>query len=173
MTITKRSASRFAGVIVAASALWAAVPAAGFAEPADNARIAPSAAAAARSGQPVATTPRAAVSPRVPGRTTQGRPWAIEDALPDKSSALNSSATPTPPPPELGRIPWQNGTLGVETKSQVNPYELPDGGRIRGTELTTQNKPSYLGLSLTVPSHDKLFQVPALPSFGSAVGGPQ
>jgi hypothetical protein len=173
MTIANRQASRLAGALVGALTLWAAVPAAGFAEPADNtARTAPAGAAAARTAPPTATTLRAAGSQAVPARARQGRPWSIEDALPGNSSALNSSKT-AKPLPELGRIPWQNGTLGVETKSQVDPYELPDGRRIPGTEVTTQNKPSYLGLSLTVPSHDKLFQVPTLPSFGSTFGRPQ
>jgi hypothetical protein len=176
MTITNRLASRFTGglvgALVAALALWVAIPGAVLAEPAENTRTAPAGAAAAPPAQAAATTLRAAGSQRVPGRATQGRPWSIEDALPDKSSALNSSTT-TPPPAQLGRIPWQNGTLGVETKSQVDPYELPDGRRIPGLESSTHNKPSYLGLSLSVPSHDKLFQVPALPSFGSAVGRPQ
>jgi hypothetical protein len=164
MTITNKLASRRFGTLVGALTLWVTVPGSGFAEPLDN---------TARPAQPPATTQRPAISPRLPARATQGRPWSIEDALPEKSSALNSSAAPPPPQTELGRIPWQNGTLGVETKSQVNPYELPDGRRIPGTETTTQNKPSYLGLSLSVPSHDKLFSVPALPSLGSAYGRPQ
>jgi hypothetical protein len=121
------------------------------------------------SGQAPATRSPAKAATKPPpgparqaGRTgaAKAKPWSIEDALPERSGALNGSAPATD---KFGRIPLQSGTVGFETKSQVNPYETPDGRRIPGLDATTHNPPSYLGLSLSVPSSDKQFSFP-LPS---------
>jgi hypothetical protein len=157
MIIRIRLVARLVGAVV----LWAAVPAGGYAESADNS--APPA-SATRVAPPAAATRHAPLPPTAAARVSNGRAWSIEDALPDRSKALSASTTASPArASELGRIPWQSGTFGFETKSQVNPYELPEGRRIPGLEATAHKEPSYLGLSLSLPSNDKLFPVPSPP----------
>lgn len=153
-------ASRLVG---AAMALAAGISAAVSAEPLDNsARAAP----AARSVKPATAGQRAPVSQTIGARNTQARSWSIEDALPDKSSALNAPSTGKPQQTEFGRIPLHTGTLGIETKSQVNSYELPEARRIPSLE-NLHSKPSYLGLSLSVPTSGKLFSLPPFNSAGT------
>ena len=92
---------------------------------------------------------------------TQGRPWTLQDALPDHSASMRQYDT-RPPSPSIGRVPLQSGpgTLGFETKTQVNPNQTPDGATIRGQDATAARSSSYVGMSLSVPTSDKAMNFP-------------
>jgi hypothetical protein len=153
MKTTYSTAARLVGAALGAVILSAGIPSSGLSEPAD---------AVARPAKTSVAPQRSQTSGAA---ETRGRAWSIEDALPSRSSAVSAPARTPQSTPELGRIPLKSGTLGVETKSQINPYELPEGRRIPGLEATTHNPPSYLGFSLSVPTSDK--------SFAAPVAGPQ
>jgi hypothetical protein len=81
--------------------------------------------------------------------------WSIKDALPEHSSAISSlSADPRANAP-IGRLPVQSGWLGVETETKIKSTEYPDGQRAPGVDTNARQPPSYLGLSLSLPTGDK------------------
>ena len=86
------------------------------------------------------------------------RPWSIEDALPDRSSALraNKADAAADEGPGLGRLPLQSGpgSFGFEAETKMKPDKLPDGRPIPGLTPTTE-APSYFGLSVSVPTGGK------------------
>ena len=90
----------------------------------------------------------------------QGRPWTLQDAMPDHSASMRQYDT-RPAAPPIGRVPLQSGpgTLGFETKTQVNPNQTPDGATIRGQEATAARSSTYVGMSLSVPT-DKAMNFP-------------
>jgi hypothetical protein len=157
MTIWNHAALRLATAVLFAVIAASGSLRPGSAEASDN----PTRAVRATDAHASSVKP-AAKAQRVPptaNRNAQARPWSIEDALPARSSALNNS-TPAPTTNTLGQIPLRNGTLGVATESQLNPYDTPEARRLRGLENTNHSGPSYLGLSLSVPTSDKLFPMP-------------
>ncbi len=91
----------------------------------------------------------------------QGRPWTLQDAMPDRSASMRQYDT-RPASPPIGRVPLQSGpgTLGFETKTQVNPNQTPDGATIRGQEATAARSSTYVGMSLSVPTADKTMNFP-------------
>ena len=97
----------------------------------------------------------------------RGRPWSLQDALPDRSSALggNKPDVAIAPGPGLGRVPLQSGagSFGLETETRVKPDLLPDGHPIPGLQSTARERPSYFGLSLSVPTSGKTIFPPGLP----------
>ena len=113
--------------------------------------------------------PVAAQSNKTTGKTTtktntktpaaQGRPWTLEDAMPDHSASMRQYDT-RPASPGMGRVPLQSGTVGFETKTQVNPNQTPDGATIRGQDATAARSSSYLGMSLSVPTDNKAMNFP-------------
>lgn len=84
------------------------------------------------------------------------RPWSINDALPKDSKALSIGETEPKPKTELGRIPLQSGSVGFETKTKVNTTEYPDGQRLPGADTAQHQPPSYLGLSLSLPTNKSM-----------------
>src|SRR5437762_4282000 len=91
----------------------------------------------------------------------QGRPWTLQDAMPDHSASMRQYDT-RPASPGMGRVPLQSGpgTLGFETKTQVNPNQTPDGATIRGQDATAARSSSYVGMSLSVATSDKAMNFP-------------
>jgi hypothetical protein len=91
----------------------------------------------------------------------QGRPWTLQDAMPDRSASMRQYDT-RPASPPIGRVPLQSGpgTVGFETKTQVNPNKTPDGATIRGQDATEARSSSYVGMSLSVPTTDKAMNFP-------------
>ena len=89
------------------------------------------------------------------------RPWTLQDAMPDRSASMRQYDT-RPASPPIGRVPLQSGpgTLGFETKTQVNPNQTPDGATIRGQEATAARSSTYVGMSLSVPTADKTMNFP-------------
>ena len=146
MTLHLRGAA-FATVLLVATA---AAP--GLAQQADKSTAGPNQPAAARS-VPKPVQPKGAAPKRA--SESQNRPWSLEDALPKGSSALPQSEPAKGTGAGLGRVPLQSGSFGFETETMVKTDRLPDGRRIPGTEANTRPDPSYLGLSLSVPTHDK------------------
>jgi hypothetical protein len=54
-------------------------------------------------------------------------------------------------------VPLQNGpgTIGFEAEPKGKSTELPDGRRTPGADTTLHQPPTYLGLSISVPTTDK------------------
>jgi hypothetical protein len=104
-----------------------------------------------------------------PSKSLSNKPWSLEDALPDNSPAARDRLKEVPAAkPQLGRLPLQNGpgTIGFETETKVKPTELPDGRKTPGADTTPHRPPTYLGLSISVPTIDKSI----IPSITSPFG---
>jgi hypothetical protein len=104
-----------------------------------------------------------------PSKSLSNKPWSLEDALPDNSPAARDRLKETPAAkPQLGRLPLQNepGTIGFETETKVKSTELPDGRKTPGADTTPHRPPTYLGLSISVPTSNKSI----VPSIGSPFG---
>jgi hypothetical protein len=50
----------------------------------------------------------------------------------------------------------EGGSFGFSTETTMDPYRTPDGSRIRGLDAARPD-PSYVGLSLSVPTDDRSF----------------
>jgi hypothetical protein len=154
---------RLAGSAAVALLFAAAGPLPGSAQPAD-----PSARAVKPSQDTVSRPARkpAKPAPRAVSQSAVEKPWTLENALPDHSSSLRQYDFPTPQP-KIGRVPLQSGpgTVGFETETKTNAYRTPDGRTIPGLEAAENRPSSYVGLSLSVPTNDKMmnFPVPLLP----------
>ena len=168
MTANSRATWHFTGAFIGATMLAVALPAPGSAQQSDpSARTAKpdqgaTVRAASKPTKPVAaqntkTTAKTSVKPP----EAQGRPWTLEDAMPNHSASMRQYDT-RPASPSIGRVPLQSGpgTVGFETKTQVNPNQTPDGATIRGQDATAARSSSYLGMSLSVPTDDKAMNFP-------------
>ena len=127
--------------------------------------------AAHKPANQAAAKPRAAASGQSNALAPDGKSWSIEDALPNPQpgAAPRQGDVPTVSRPSFGRVPVEGGTgtFGLATDTKVKSNELSDGRRVPGLETDTRNPPSYLGLSLSVPTNDKsIVPVPVLPPFG-------
>jgi hypothetical protein len=166
----------FAGALIGALMLAVALPAPASAEQYDaSARTAQSDQSAAsrtpKLAKPVvrpgaeqnAKTSTAKTNAKTSAKTpeAQGRPWTLQDAMPENSASMRQYDT-RPASPPIGRVPLQSGpgTLGFETKTQVNPNQTPDGATIRGQEATAARSSTYVGMSLSVPTTDKAMNFP-------------
>jgi hypothetical protein len=172
MTTTTNAASHLLGALVAAMALLAgAAPvvaqqagnpgAAGASSVAGSQRTQSNKVVAPKPSKRAASKRRVAV-PAIPdAREQQPKPWSLEDALPSKRSSASpwTEKFPTISTPRFGRVPLEQGqgSFGFETETNVKANELSDGRPVPGLEATTRDSPSYFGLSLSVPSHDKSF----------------
>jgi hypothetical protein len=157
----------FTSALIGAAMLAIALPVAAFAQQSDpSARTAkPDQGATVRAApaKPVAgdktktatkTAAKTSVKTNAKAPEAQGRPWTLEDAMPDRSPSMRQYDT-RPASPGVGRVPLQSGSVGFETKTQVNPLQTPDGATIRGQEATAARSSSYLGMSLSVPTDNK------------------
>ena len=81
--------------------------------------------------------------------------------MPNHSASMRQY-DPRSASPGIGRLPLQSGpgTVGFETKTQVNPNQTPDGATIRGQESTAARSSTYVGMSLSVPTDDKAMSLP-------------
>jgi uncharacterized low-complexity protein len=161
----------FASALIGALMLAVALPAPASAEQYDaSARTAQSdQSAASRTPKPAkpvvrpGAEPNAKTSAKTSAKTpeAQGRPWTLQDAMPENSVSMRQYDT-RPASPPIGRVPLQSGpgTLGFETKTQVNPNQTPDGATIRGQEATAARSSTYVGMSLSVPTTDKAMNFP-------------
>ena len=162
----------FASALIGATMLAVALPAPASAQQSDpSARTAKSdqAATARPAPKPAKTVvrPGAAQTAKTSAKTNaktpeaQGRPWTLQDAMPDHSASMRQYDT-RQASPGIGRVPLQSGpgTVGFETKTQVNPNQAPDGATIRGQDATAARSSSYVGMSLSVPTSDKAMNFP-------------
>jgi hypothetical protein len=162
-------ALRLLGATAGALALVIASPGIGHAEQPGGDR-----AAAHATPRPPVSIPHTTASGRPAVRDAQSKPspskpWSLEDALPDNSPAARDRLKETPAAkPQLGRLPLQNGpgTIGFETETKVKSTELPDGRKTPGADTTPHRPPTYLGLSISVPTSDKSI----IPSITSPFG---
>lgn len=129
--------------------------------------------AAQKPANRTAAKQRATASGQSNALAPDGKPWSIEDALPNRQpgAVQRRDAVPTVSRPSFGRVPAEGGTgsFGLATDTKVKSNELSDGRPVPGLEGNTRNPSSYLGLSLSVPTNDKsLVPVPPplLPPFG-------
>ncbi len=142
----------------------AAMIAVGVADPVDSGNsVAADRPQALRTGKPAQPASRTTSNARPADKAA--RPWSLQDALPNNSSALRASKSEVAPKPGpgLGRVPLQSGagSFGFETETKVDPNKLPDGQPVPGPESTSKQSPSYLGLSLSVPTDKLLVPQPA------------
>ena len=67
------------------------------------------------------------------------------------------------PPPTLGRIPFETGSLGVATNKSYSTTVFSDGRVTPGFENVQTKDPTYFGFSLSVPTTNKsIFPLPLL-----------
>jgi len=166
--MTAKNRMCFASSLMGALMLAIALPAPAPAQQSDpSARmVKPDQSATARpapkSAKPV-VRPGAEQNAKTKAKTTEahGRPWTLQDAMPEHSASMRQY-DPRPSSPGMGRVPLQSGpgTLGFETKTQVNPNQTPDGATIRGQDATAARSSSYVGMSLSVPTSDKTMNFP-------------
>jgi hypothetical protein len=117
---------------------------------------------ASKPAKPIAAqNTKTAVKTNTKTPEAQGRPWTLDDAMPDHSASMRQYDT-RPASPGMGRVPLQSGpgTVGFETKTQVNPNQTPDGATIRGQDATAARSSSYVGMSLSVPTDNKAMNFP-------------
>ena len=161
MTAKCKMAPRLIGAAIAVAAFMFAVPGPGSAEPDNSDRAAnatPDGAAVRVKRKPVPLTLQSASSPGARETQGQGRPWSIEDALPKNSKAVEPRAPEgQAASPGLGRVPLRSGagTFGFETETKFKSNEFSDSQTVPGLQPHTRREPTYLGLSLSVPTNDK------------------
>ena len=155
--MTTRTPTHIAAAL-AAAVFIATVPAIGSAQPIAQ----PTPAAKANRGaatKPVKPAQRNASSLKA---GTPGRPWMLQDAMPDRSASLRDYAPESTSQSGLGRVPLRTGagTFGIATETKTNEYQLPDGRPIPSLDRSSRQTPSYVGLSLSVPTSDKALNFP-------------
>ena len=172
MTAKCAATSRIIRAAFAIAAFVTALPSPGSAAPEASAQ-----ATAVRSIRaPDSVAPRSTLAPtrqsisshNAEVSDTAGRPWSIEDALPRNSKAID---TRTPDAqagasPGLGRVPLRNGpgTFGFETETKLKSNEFSTARTAPGIDSSAERPPTYLGLSLSVPTNNKsIIPAPLLP----------
>jgi hypothetical protein len=97
--------------------------------------------------KPTAASPKgAARKPApLPLRADQGR------NRPQIGSSNRARATPAPARREFGRVQLETGSFGFETQTRLKAHEFPDGRPLSAIGAS-QEKPSYFGFSLSVPT---------------------
>ena len=114
---------------------------------------------AARAGN---SAPTRAPAPR--------RPTPAERSVSDATANTTRSAD-RPIPREqtnLGRVALPQGSLGYESRTQMQTYDLSDGRRVPGFENIQRNDSSYFGLSLRMPTANSPSSSSSSPSWSSS-----
>lgn len=152
MTITR--ITQLAAAVLSAAALVAATPSPGIAQQSDKT---------------VRTVKAAKAKPAARKTDAGDGQWTLQHALPDNSAAMRYYAPEPAPRPGVGRVPLQSGpgTFGLATETQSRGDLLPDGRPVPGVYSTSRQTPSYVGLSLSVPTSDKALNIP-VPLVGGA-----
>lgn len=90
----------------------------------------------------------------------KGKPLQIDPAsgTAARPVRIEKPKTTVAKQPDLGRVPFEKGSFGLKTNTDLKYGEMPDGTTTRGWDkgLKTANSPAYFGLSLKVPT-DKVF----------------
>jgi hypothetical protein len=128
--------------------------------------IAPQPQAATPAPKPAARTTATAPAKPAPAR----RAAPTERVINDTTAAQTRSAD-RPVPREqqtLGRVPLQQGTLGYESRTQMQTYDMSDGRRVPGFDNIQRNDSSYFGLSLRMPTLNSPSPSSSSSSWGSS-----
>lgn len=143
---------------LAAAVFIAAVPTIGSAQQ-QIVKPAPAKADRGAATKPVKPAQRNASAPKA---EMPGRPWMLQDAMPDHSASLRYYAPDHTSEPGLGRIPLRSGagTFGIATETKTKADQLPDGRPIPSLDRSSRQTPTYVGLSLSVPTSDKALNFP-------------
>jgi hypothetical protein len=96
--------------------------------------------------------PARAASP-APARPAATRPAQANNTV-ERAPAGAASERPIPreQPTALGRLDLPGGSVGYESRTAMQPYDLGDGRRVPGTDNIQRNDSSYFGLSLRMPT---------------------
>jgi hypothetical protein len=108
---------------------------------------------------PQATTPASKPAPRAAAAPAP-KPVPVRRAAPTErvmndTIAAQTSSTARPVPreePNLGRLSLPQGSLGYESKTQMQTYDMSDGRRVPGFDNIQRKDSSYFGLSLRMPT---------------------
>lgn len=81
------------------------------------------------------------------------RPAAGTNQVQPSANAANPSERPIPREQlaPIGRVTVPGGSLGYESRTSINAYDLSDGRRVPGYENIQRNDSSYFGLSVRMP----------------------
>jgi hypothetical protein len=155
--MTTRTMTHIAAAALGALVLAAAAPATGLEQLDKPARTAKADRGAAT--KPVKPAQRNASSPKA---ETPGRQWTLQDAMPDHSASMRYYAPENTAASGLGRVPLRSGpgTFGIATETKTRSDLLPDGRPIPSLDRSSRQTPSYVGLSLSVPTSDKALNIP-------------
>jgi hypothetical protein len=119
-------------------------------QPATRQVVAPQPEAAPPAPKPAvrATSVAAPVKPAPVRRTAP-----TERVINDTTVAQTRSDRAVPrEQPNLGRLSLPQGSLGYESKTQMQTYDMSDGRRVPGFDNIQRNDSSYFGLSLRMPT---------------------
>jgi hypothetical protein len=106
--------------------------------------------------RPVSTPQAGAPAQPRNERQRSAGPSRTDDKTTTGSSQPRGKPVPQFEQPQLGRIPLETGSFGFSSQTHMKSDRFPDGSRLPGPEHTRASDPSYFGLSLTVPTHDKM-----------------
>ena len=119
-------------------------------QPASRQVIAPQSQAAPPAPKPAARAASTAAVKPAPVRRAAPTERVINDAT---ATQTHSANRPVPrEQPNLGRLSLPQGSLGYESKTQLQTYDMSDGRRVPGFENIQRNDSSYFGLSLRMPT---------------------
>jgi len=119
-------------------------------QPASRQVIAPQSQAAPPAPKPAARAASTAAVKPAPVSRAAPTERVINDATATQTRSANR---PVPrEQPNLGRLSLPQGSLGYESKTQLQTYDMSDGRRVPGFENIQRNDSSYFGLSLRMPT---------------------
>jgi hypothetical protein len=124
--------------------------------PATRQAVAPPAAA---QPQPQATPqakPQGKPKPAARTAAAPRRAAPAERRIGDATSGVTTNTAAGRPVPReetnLGRLAIPQGSLGYESRTQMQTYDMSDGRRVPGYDNIQRNDSSYFGLSLRMPT---------------------
>jgi hypothetical protein len=119
-------------------------------QPASRQVIAPQPQAAPPAPKPAARAASTGAVKPAPVRRAAPTERVINDAT---ATQTRSADRPVPrEQPNLGRLSLPQGSLGYESKTQMQTYDMSDGRRVPGFDNIQRNDSSYFGLSLRMPT---------------------
>ncbi len=120
---------------------------------------------------PPAPKPAARATAAAPAKPTAARRAAPTERVINDTTAAQTRSADRPVPREqqtLGRVPLPQGTLGYESRTQMQTYDMSDGRRVPGFDNIQRNDLSYFGLSLRMPTLNSPSPSSSSSSWGSS-----
>lgn len=119
-------------------------------------RQTPAPQAAAQHPQKPKAKSQATATKRTPNPPAQRTPAAL-------ARTAQPQVKPVDPRPQLGRVPFENGSLGLSTDKSYRTTVFSDGRVTPGFENVQTKDPAYVGFSLSVPTEkNSIFPLPLL-----------